>query len=68
MKTLSRQRLWQIKHKRRGLCTICSNRLATKNHCLKHAIKQRELVRRLAGAKRRNRSLTYRFEKMEKIK
>lgn len=65
---LSRQRLWQIRHRSKGLCILCSEPAVTKMYCLKHAILARERERKARGCRRRFRSLTYRLAEARKSK
>lgn len=46
MKTLSRQRRWQLKHTRAGLCALCHRPRVSKNHCWKHLqyMRKRNLI------------------------
>jgi hypothetical protein len=71
-KPVSRQRLWQLKHRALGLCTKCSRPLVTKNYCLKHAVQEREYHRQRSGAivfaRRNTGCLTYRLEQEAKEK
>lgn len=60
---MSRQRRWQLKHKKLGLCILCQSPLATSAYCLKHAIANRERTRKLKPRKMRYNSLTYRLTK-----
>ncbi len=52
---VSRQRKYQLRKKKAGLCIICGAPRATAMHCLEHAIAKREQDRR------RYNSLTYRL-------
>lgn len=36
-KKFSRQYEWQQRQRKKGLCVICGGKVATKNHCKKHA-------------------------------
>lgn len=35
--TVSRQRLWQLRRKKKGLCIICGAKAVTSLHCAEHA-------------------------------
>jgi len=49
-KKLSRQRIWQIKHKQLGLCRLCSHPIfPTSSLCKKHLISKRVAKRKKAG-------------------
>jgi len=54
--TLSRQRLWQLKHKELGLCKHCSQPAEGKKFCPQHreanrgSASKRELARKHAAA------------------
>lgn len=52
---VSRQRKYQLRKKRAGMCVLCGEPAVTAMHCLKHAIAKRELDRK------RYNSLTYRL-------
>ena len=59
---VSRQQVYQLRHRRDGLCMLCAEPAATKNHCRRHAVDERERQRRRVGSVRRNlRALTYRY-------
>jgi hypothetical protein len=49
---ISRQRLWQLRRRKAGLCTRCGAKpLHTKNHCVDCAKLQREYMRQKTNAK-----------------
>jgi hypothetical protein len=52
---ISRERKRQLRALKKGLCCIagCDEKLATKVHCLKHAVERREKSRRLRKVTRR---------------
>ena len=52
---VSRQRKYQLRKKKNGLCILCGKPRVTAMHCLEHAIAKRESDRR------RYNSLTYRL-------
>ena len=59
---LSRERRYQLRHQRDGLCHLCSRKKVTAFHCLEHAINVREAQRTRNKHKRRNvGALTYRI-------
>lgn len=65
---VSRQRKWQLRREKAGLCRICGQPAVqilrgAKVRCLTHAIAQRELFRARAGSKRRINSASYRAQK-----
>lgn len=62
MKPLSRQRRYQFKHERLGLCIKCPRKAATKKLCLPCAVAAREGMRRRQGCKGKRQSLTRRLE------
>ncbi len=37
MLEISRQRKWQIRKQKEGLCTICGQKAVTKTYCERHA-------------------------------
>ena len=60
---VSRQRKYQLRHRRRRLCELCPATRVTSAFCLKHAIQTRERGRRYQGSRKRRNSLTYRLQK-----
>jgi 5-methylcytosine-specific restriction endonuclease McrA len=51
---ISRQRRYQLRRQRDGLCTICGDLAAGgTSRCLKHLVKSREQGRKRLGLKRR---------------
>ena len=61
-KLVSRQYIWQLKRIEQGLCIICGEKAITKNHCLKHAVYQRDRNRIKNGTVKKSLSLTRRVE------
>ena len=62
---VSRERKRQLRALKKGLCCIagCEEPLATKVHCLKHAVERREKSRRLRKITRRwSNAKTYQLE------
>ncbi len=62
---MSRQRMYQLRMQRAGLCTICGEPLAEGSRalCLEHLIRARENQRRKQGCKRRySNTLSYNLE------
>lgn len=54
-KPLSRQRLWQLRRQRDGLCIMCGKPTKPgRQLCDKHTIVQREAMRKVQKSKRRN--------------
>ncbi len=41
-KKLSKQYRWQLRQKEKGLCVKCGEKAINKNHCKKHAEKERK--------------------------
>lgn len=62
-KKMSRQRRYQLRHKREGVCTHCKEQAVMGGMCLRHAIYRREYLRKKLGCKKRLNSLSYRLEK-----
>ena len=53
IKTVSRQRTWQLRKVAAGCCSICGKKpLVTANHCLKHATRANQCASALRQAKR----------------
>jgi hypothetical protein len=63
---VSRQRKYQLRHMRDGLCEECGEKAVSAWHCLRHMILVRESKRMHAGYGRRYNSLSYRLEKENK--
>jgi hypothetical protein len=51
-----------LRRKAKGLCVACNSPRVTANHCLEHAVRQREYQRKGDGSKARRNTLTYRLE------
>ena len=60
-KPMSKQRKWQLRQLKNGCCPICGEP-AEGGLCLRHMVMAREKQRERVGAKRRNKSLSYRLE------
>jgi hypothetical protein len=61
--TVSRQRIYQLRHAAAGLCQLCSKPRVTATYCLRHAVKSRNRQRQKNGAERTSNCLTRRLEK-----
>lgn len=59
---LSKQRKWQLRRLKKGMCILCGEPLATATYCLKHAVATREASRKRRGSKKKYQSLTRRLE------
>ena len=60
---VSRQRKYQLRRKKAGLCTMCGEPAVASSRCLNHLVEARERLRKTAGCKRRNTlSLSYRLQ------
>lgn len=59
---ISKQRKYQLRHQKKGLCIKCNGKAAIKGLCLRHAVYARERQRKQVGCVKRNHSLTYRME------
>jgi hypothetical protein len=60
---VSRQRKYQMRHDRAGLCNLCPRPAVMAFHCLEHAVRNREDQRVRQKSGRRNfGSKTYRLE------
>lgn len=59
---MSRQRRWQKRKERDGLCSVCGQKAVMNQLCLKHAVAQREHQRKARGSKKRIKSKSYRLE------
>lgn len=49
--SLNRQRQYQERHIKQGLCALCNEKLASKRYCAKHTIDMRENTRAYYRAK-----------------
>ncbi len=66
---VSRQRKYQLRRQKEGRCVICGKPKVSATFCLDHMIATRERLRKLTGAVRRRRSLSYRLsDKVAKTK
>ncbi len=60
---ISRQRKYQLRRQRDGLCTQCGEPVEQGGRCVKHLVEARERQRRLHGLKRRYYgTLSYKLE------
>lgn len=60
---ISRQRKYQLRKQRDGLCTECGEPASGGSRCVKHLVKARERQREKKGLKRRYfNTLSYRME------
>lgn len=69
---ISRQRAYQLQHRKAGLCIYCSDGAVEQGMCWKHyrtsLITKREYRRRVLGSRRRNlNSRSYLFEREREI-
>ena len=62
MTGISRQRIYQLRHRDAGLCIKCNSKAVTSGFCLVHAVQNRELMRERQGHVKRISSKTYRLE------
>lgn len=53
---VSRQRKWQLRQSKKGLCIVCSERAVAAARCLKHALDFDAMRRKRKASKRRNNS------------
>lgn len=66
-KTISRQRRWQERKAKLGLCTICGKKAFSGGVCLMHLVYRREFKRKELGLKKRYLCCpTYQAEKRRK--
>jgi len=63
---ISRQRKYQMRLNRDGRCICCGAPQVVSHHCLKHAVYQRERMRRIGHHQRKNNSLTRRIERKQR--
>jgi hypothetical protein len=64
----SRQRRYQLRHQAQGLCIYCSEPAVMGSHCLRHAIKVREMMRKRKKCRKRFFSRSYKLEHEEKMR
>lgn len=50
---VSRQRKWQLRQAKRGLCAECNRAVASGGFCLEHLVERRELARKKLGCSKR---------------
>jgi len=62
---VSRQRMWQLRNRKHGLCVICGLRAVTAEHCLKHAVYKREWAHKKYGCRSENDCQSRRLERGE---
>lgn len=69
-KKLSRQRLWQLRQKEKGLCQSCAAPVWREGAklCERHMIAERERARERSGTKKRNRAASYQIDKKKPLK
>ncbi len=58
---VSRQRKYQLRRQKEGRCVICGKPKVSATFCLDHMIATRERLRKLTGAVKRRKSLSYRL-------
>ncbi len=56
---ISRQRKYQLRRQKAGLCTVCGEPAVSSSRCLHHLVKSRERLRKQYGRKRRYISMSY---------
>lgn len=60
---ISRQQKYRLRKQRKGICLVCEDPAVTTVYCLRHAIKQREYMRKRKKCKIRFKGAkTYRME------
>jgi hypothetical protein len=57
---VSRQRKWQLRQRKKGLCALCSAKAVHSVLCLKHALLSQDKNRKRRGPKRRYNSKLHR--------
>jgi hypothetical protein len=61
-KSLSRQRKYQLRHQRDGLCIYCTKEAVMSDMCLDHSVQHREWQRGKKGCVKRLNSKSYRLQ------